>query len=110
MNSPTRVVLLAIVVAVSLGACAADGYEEEVAIEARWQCDVQHRTYADLALLDADLEQRLSSAGITGGRYAEFKSALEKSAKLRSEVPARAAARDLSERARVLEVDEPDRP
>lgn len=74
-----------ILLAIAISSCSTTSYEEEIALEAHWQCDVHHRTYTDLAEMDADLATRLSSAGISTDRYAEFKAAMEASPSLRSE-------------------------
>jgi hypothetical protein len=70
---------------IGLTACAATGYEQEVALEAHWQCDVQHRAYTDVSEMEADLSERLTSGGISVERYGDFKAAMEASPDLRSE-------------------------
>lgn len=78
---------IAVVAAVlALAACGGNGYEREVALEAHWQCDVQHRSYSDLTDMGDDLATRLSSEGISADRYAAFKVDLENSTTLRSDV------------------------
>jgi hypothetical protein len=58
----------------------------EVALEARWQCDVQRQTFADLESLDVELEARLVDAGLTRAEYETFKENLGTSADLRTRV------------------------
>lgn len=72
--------------ALALTACTGDSYDREIALEAHWQCDVQHRTYADLSDMEGDLSERLTSEGISADRYAQFKNDLEGSSVLRTEV------------------------
>ncbi len=81
----TNRVIAGIALALALAACSAPSYDQEIALEAHWQCDVQHRTYADVGEMEADLHDRLASEGISSDRYGEFKSAMEDSADLRAE-------------------------
>lgn len=69
----------------ALAACSATSYEKEIALESHWQCDVQHRTYADVGEMEADLSQRLAGEGISAERYGEFKAAMEASPEIRAE-------------------------
>ncbi len=84
---PARMVLaiIGISLAVVLASCGGTSYEQEIALEAHWQCDVHHRTYSDLNEMEAALDSRLASEGISADRYAEFKAAMEASPDLRSE-------------------------
>ncbi|MCL1692791.1 MAG: hypothetical protein M3096_03825 [Actinomycetia bacterium] len=77
--------IVGIALTFTLAACSAPSYEQEIALEAHWQCDVQHRTYSDVGEMEADLHDRLASEGISTDRYGEFKSAMESSADLRTE-------------------------
>jgi len=69
-----------------LPACSQDSYQSEVALEARWQCDVQRQAFAELGDMNTEFESRLASEGITPDEYASFKAELEGSPQLRSEV------------------------
>lgn len=69
-----------------LPACSQDSYQSEVALEARWQCDVQRQAFAELGDINAEFDNRLASEGVTPDEYASFKAELEVSPQLRSEV------------------------
>lgn len=72
-----------------LPACSSqETFAAEVAIEARWKCDVQRQAFAELGDMGLEFERRLASEGVTADDYASFKSALEGSTELRSEVVA----------------------
>jgi hypothetical protein len=72
-----------------LSACASgESFEAEVAVEARWKCDVQRQAFAELGDIDLEFERRLASEGVTSDEYASFKEALDGSPELRSEVVA----------------------
>ncbi|GBE25829.1 hypothetical protein BMS3Bbin02_02119 [bacterium BMS3Bbin02] len=79
---------MAIVVAFIAAACGGggDGVAPEVALEARWQCDVQRQTFDDLGALDAELNVRLANSGLTRVDYDAFKEELGASAELRNQV------------------------
>lgn len=83
--SRTIRIVAGVSLAIALAACSATGFEKEIALEAHWQCDVQHRTYPDVGEMEADLSGRLASEGISVERYGEFKAAMETSPGLRSE-------------------------
>lgn len=55
-------------------------------LEAHWQCDVQRLTFQDLSALNAELETRITTAGMTMDEYDGFKEQLNLSADLRSAV------------------------
>lgn len=72
-----------------LPACSSqETFAAEVAIEARWKCDVQRQAFSELSDMGLEFENRLAAEGITADDYDSFRSALEDSAELRSEVVA----------------------
>ncbi len=81
-----RIGALAIVAVLGVSACGGGETSPEVALEARWQCDVQRQTFADLGARDAELATRLTAAGLTRADYDTFKERLSDSADLRIEV------------------------
>lgn len=80
--------MLALIPALAIvaAACGSGGPTPEVALEARWQCDVQRQTFDNLAALNAELGNRLTVAGLTRADYATFKEELGGSADLRLQV------------------------
>jgi len=84
----TALVVLA-VAAVAVSACSTKNYAAEVDVEARWQCDVQRHTFADLNDLNDALARRLDAAGLTADEYEAFKDELTRSTSLRAQVDAR---------------------
>jgi len=58
----------------------------EVVLEAHWQCDVQRVSFVDISELNAELESRIASAGMTVEEYNDFKVELSESEDLRSSV------------------------
>ncbi len=93
----TRIGVLGVAVMLVAVACAGTGTPPEVALEARWQCDVQRQTFGDLAALDAELDSRLAAAGLTRADYETFKEELATSQTLRDSVSSEYEAYCLSE-------------
>ncbi|NOX24021.1 MAG: hypothetical protein GXP36_13170 [Actinobacteria bacterium] len=83
-----RLSALTIAIATLAAACGggSDASSPEVVLEARWQCDVQRQTFADLGALDIELDARLSDAGLTRSEYDTFKEELGRSTELRNQV------------------------
>ena len=84
--SPQRIGAITIALASLATACSGGTADAEVALEARWQCDVQRQTFDDLGALDAELEDRLATAGLSRADYATFKEDLASSPDLRAQV------------------------
>ncbi len=82
----SRLVALVIAIATVAAACSGGARAPEVALEARWQCDVQRQTFNDLAALNAELDNRLEEVGLTRADYDVFKEQLSSSADLRLQV------------------------
>jgi hypothetical protein len=82
----SRIQALVIVVIFVAAACRGGDTTSEVTLEARWQCDVQRQTFDDMGDLDAELEARLTAAGLTRTDYDAFKEKLADSADLRIQV------------------------
>ena len=86
-SNPKRIVQLAIIVAIVASACSSNSTAApEVMLEARWQCDVQRQTFANLTDLDAELSSRLQASGLSRQEYETFKEDLGTSVALRQEV------------------------
>jgi hypothetical protein len=77
----TLTVIVAVLVAAT--ACSESNVSTEVALEAHWQCDVQRLTFDDLAARDAELGNRITTAGMTADEYAAFKEQMNASTDLR---------------------------
>lgn len=73
-------------IATVTASCSQSARPPEVVLEAHWQCDVQRLTFKDLSALNAELETRITTAGMTIDEYDGFKEQLNASADLRSAV------------------------
>jgi len=85
-SNPSRIAVTAVALMIVASACSNGGAAPEVVFEARWQCDVQRQTFASLTDLDAELESRLTDAGMTRLEYEAFKEKLSASDSLREDV------------------------
>jgi len=87
MNRRTISTVAAILaIATVTASCSRSARPPEVVLEAHWQCDVQRLTFQDLSALNAELETRITTAGMTMDEYDGFKEQLNLSADLRSAV------------------------
>ena len=57
-----------------------------VSLEARWMCDVQRSTYAELSDITGAFDERLAGNGLTTEIYHDFKDALIDDIELRNRV------------------------
>ncbi len=85
-TNSVRIAVMAVTLAIVASACSSSGASPEVMFEARWQCDVQRQTFTSLTDLDAELEARLSEAGMTRQEYEAFKEQMSASDSLREDV------------------------
>lgn len=82
----SHIATMSIAFAIVVSACSSSGTSPEAVFEARWQCDVQRQTFASLSDLDAELDSRLTEAGMTMQGYETFKEMLSTSEGLRQDV------------------------
>ena len=86
-EKPLRMLGVALVTVVVAASCSgADGDATLVTLEARWLCDVQRQTFDDLPAIEAELEGRLATEGLTWADYDLFKERLNSSSDLRTTV------------------------
>ena len=85
-TNPVRAAVVAVALAIVASACSSGDAAPEVVFEARWQCDVQRQTFPSLTDLDAELDSRLTDAGMTRLEYEAFKEQLGASDSLREDV------------------------
>lgn len=68
----------------ALPAVALDAEDAElVAVEAQWLCDIQRRSFTDLADLEVARASLLANSGVSDDRYEAFQARLETSTDLR---------------------------
>lgn len=68
--------------------CAGTSAPADVVLEAQWQCDVQRQAFDGIAAMDAELDVRLTEAGLSRADYEDFKQRLADSSALRESVSA----------------------
>lgn len=78
---------IAVVLAIAtMSACAAGDGDARVQFEAQWQCDVQRRTFDDIADVEVARSDALASWGLSEQEYTAFRAELDQSPELRSAV------------------------